>query len=406
MRKSLFLLLLLVSLSNTYAQKFEGLAMTPQMGWNSWNKFNCDINENLIKEIADNMVMSGLRDAGYIYVNLDDGWQGERDSLGFLHPDPKKFPSGMKALADYVHSKGLKIGIYADAGRTTCAGYPGSLGHEYQDALQFAKWGIDYLKYDWCETQDINPKGAYRLIRDAIRTAGRPILLSICEWGLHKPWEWGSDIGHSWRTTGDIYNCFDCPRDNNFNAWTVTEIIDKQVEFNTRRYAGPDHWNDPDMLEVGNGMPVNQERAHFSLWCMLAAPLILGNDISNMSTETASILLNKEVIAINQDKKGVQALRHTKTDDGLEIWFKPLADDGWAMCLFNNNLQDAKFEIDWSQYNIEDEVSGCSTRFSDTVYKIRNLWSKSEDGNTKRSRKVVVPAQDVILYKLTPLSKK
>lgn len=191
-------------ITSLFAQKYENLALTPPMGWNSWNKFACNIDENLIKAIADQMVESGLRDAGYIYLNLDDCWHGERDSLGFIQADPVKFPSGIRALADYVHSKGLKIGIYSDAGRKTCGGRPGSFGHEYQDALQYARWGIDYLKYDWCDSEDINPVGAYNLMRDALRAAGRPILFSMCEWGSSKPWEWAADTGHMWRTTGDI----------------------------------------------------------------------------------------------------------------------------------------------------------------------------------------------------------
>ena len=246
------------------AQKFEGLADTPPMGWNSWNKFACDINEAIIRGIADAMVETGLRDAGYIYLNLDDCWHGERDSLGFIQADPVKFPSGIRALADYVHSKGLKLGIYSDAGRKTCGGRPGSFGHEYQDALQYAKWGIDYLKYDWCESEDINPVGAYNLMRDALRAAGRPVYFSMCEWGHSKPWEWASETGHSWRTTGDIYNCFDCVDEHpGWKAFGVLQILDMQNGL--RKYAGPGHWNDPDMLEVGNGQTVSEDRAHFSM---------------------------------------------------------------------------------------------------------------------------------------------
>ena len=206
----LFSLLCFCCLSSVKAQKYEELAKTPPMGWNSWNKFACDINEEIIRGVADKMVESGLRDAGYVYLNLDDCWHGKRDSLGFITADPVKFPSGIKALADYIHSKGLKIGIYSDAGRQTCGGRPGSLGHEYQDALTYAKWGIDYLKYDWCNTEDVNPVGAYNLMRDALRAAGRPILFSMCEWGNSKPWTWAKDTGHRCRTTGDIFNCFDC----------------------------------------------------------------------------------------------------------------------------------------------------------------------------------------------------
>ncbi len=382
-----------------YAQKFEGLAETPPMGWNSWNKFACDIDEQLIRETADMLVETGLRDAGYIYLNIDDCWHGERDSLGFIHPDPVRFPSGMKALADYVHSKGLKIGIYSDAGRKTCGGRPGSFGHEYQDALQYAKWGIDYLKYDWCETEDINPKGAYNLMRDALYAAGRPILFSMCEWGDNQPWEWAQETGHMWRTTGDIYNCFDCiDQYPTWAAFGVLQILDMQEGL--RQYAGPGHWNDPDMLEVGNGMTVNEDRAHFTMWCMLAAPLILGNDLRNMTDDTRGIILNKEVIAIDQDPLGIQGFKHA-AEDGLEFWFKPLSDGDWAFCILNRTTEPREYTIDWQQFNLSDDLSGRSTAFDTTSYNIRNLWTLKDDGNTKKVRKVTIPGRDVVLYRLS-----
>lgn len=400
MRKlNILIVLLTFTLSAVKAQKFEGLAETPPMGWNSWNKFACDINENLIRSIADAMVETGLRDAGYVYLNLDDCWHGERDSLGFIHPDPVKFPSGMKALADYVHSKGLKIGIYSDAGRKTCGGRPGSFGHEYQDALQYAKWGIDYLKYDWCETEDINPAGAYNLMRDAIRAAGRPILFSICEWGSSKPWLWAKDTGHIWRTTGDIYNCFDCVDQHpGWAAFGVLQILDMQNGL--RQYAGPGHWNDPDMLEVGNGQSVNQDRAHFTMWCMLAAPLILGNDVRNMSQETKDILMNTEVIAVNQDKEGIQGFRHL-VEDGLEIWFKPLEKGDWAFGILNRTTEAKSYTIDWNKLDLYDDVAKRFTNFDSTVYSIRNLWAKQNDGDTRKLRNVTIPGHDVIFYRLT-----
>ena len=392
-------LLLLFTLSTLRAQKFEGLAETPPMGWNSWNKFACDIDENLIRTIADAMVETGLRDAGYIYLNLDDCWHGERDSLGFIQPDPVKFPSGMKALADYVHSKGLKIGIYSDAGRKTCGGRPGSFGHEYQDALQYAKWGIDYLKYDWCETEDINPVGAYNLMRDAIRAAGRPILFSMCEWGTSKPWLWAKDTGHTWRTTGDIYNCFDCiDQHPGFASYGVLQILDMQNGL--RQYAGPGHWNDPDMLEVGNGQSVNQDRAHFTMWSMLAAPLILGNDIRNMTQETKDILMNAEVIAVNQDKLGIQGFRHLK-EDGLEVWFKPLADGDWAFTILNRTTEPKSYTINWDKLDLYDDVAKRFTNFDSTTYSIRNLWTKQGEGDTRKVKEVTIPGHDVVLYRLT-----
>ncbi|VBB44723.1 Alpha-galactosidase A [uncultured Paludibacter sp.] len=397
----LFLTLLLLLFSGkTIAQKFENLAKTPPMGWNSWNKFGCNIDEKLIREIADAMVETGLRDAGYIYVNIDDCWHGKRDSLGFIIADPEKFPSGIKALADYVHSKGLKLGIYSDAGRNTCGGRPGSFGHEYQDALTYAKWGIDYLKYDWCNTENINPKGAYQLMRDALYAAGRPIVFSMCEWGTSRPWTWAKETGHLWRTTGDIFNCFDCIKDwGGWYSYGVMQILDKQEGL--RNYAGPGHWNDPDMLEVGNGMSENQDRAHFSMWCMLAAPLILGNDIRNMNEATKNILMNREVIAVNQDSLGIQGLKAV-AKDGIEVWFKPLAKGDWAVCILNRNTTDKEYILDWNNFNFEDEVSKLSTNFTSNVYGIRNLWTKKAEGNTKKEKKLIIPAQDVIMYRLTP----
>jgi alpha-galactosidase len=391
MKNSFFAILLAVLLCcpfTVHAQKFEHLADTPAMGWNSWNKFYCNINEDVIKGAIDAMVTSGLKDAGYQYVNIDDCWHGNRDADGFIQSDPVKFKSGIKALSDYAHAKGLKLGIYSCAGTKTCAGRPGSLGHEYQDALQYARWGVDYLKEDWCYAGDINPKGAYRLMRDALHAAGRPIYFSLCEWGSNKPWEWAGEIGHSWRTTGDI--------ENNFKS--VLKILDLQEGL--RKYAGPGHWNDPDMLEVGNGMPVNEDRAHFSMWCMLAAPLILGNDIRSMSKETGDIVMNKEVIAIDQDKLGVEGLKFS-TEGDLEFWFKPLVGGNWAFCILNRGEKPVNYTIDWKKFNVNDELSKCATNFDTTVYNLRNLWTKKNEGNTKKAKKVVIPSHDVLLYNLS-----
>jgi len=400
MRKEiiLFLLIAVAMFQTSYSQKFETLADTPAMGWNSWNKFGCEITEEIVRGVADAMVETGLRDAGYIYLNIDDCWHGERDSLGFIQSDPVKFPSGIKALTNYIHSKGLKAGIYSDAGRKTCGGRPGSFGHEYQDALQYAKWGIDYLKYDWCETENINPVGAYNLMRDALYSTGRPVYFSMCEWGSSKPWEWAANTGHSWRTTGDICNIFDgIQQYPGWSALGVMQILDLQEGL--RKYAGPGHWNDPDMLEVGNGMSVNQDRAHFTMWCMLAAPLILGNDIRSMSQETKDILLNREVIAIDQDGLGVQGLRYA-VKDSLQFWFKPLTGGDWAFCILNRSRTDKEYTIDWQDFNFTDTLSVRSTSFDSQVYNIRNLWANQAEGNTAKNKKVVIPAQDVLLYRL------
>ena len=390
------------------AQKWEGLAETPQMGWNSWNKFGQHISEELIRQQADAMVAEGLVDAGYIYLNMDDCWHGERDADGFVQPNPETFPSGILALANYVHSKGMKLGIYSDAGRNTCAGKTGSLGHEYQDALQYARWEIDYLKYDWCACENVNPRGAYTLMRDALRAAGRPILFSMCEWGTNKPWEWAAGIGHSWRTTGDITARFaGNPRQRGWGQ-TVLSIIDQNAPL--RKYAGPGHWNDPDMLEVGNGMTVNEDRAHFTMWCMMAAPLILGNDLSKMTDETRAIILNKDVIAIDQDKLGVQGLRF-KSDSHIEYWFKPLEGGDWAFCILNRTEEPVSLEINWQEFNLTDhEVSHLSTDFESITYVVRDLWNKpakkAKEVTTKKNINVTVPGHDVLLYRLTPKTSK
>jgi alpha-galactosidase len=388
---------LLLAFNAANAQKFEELAKTPPMGWNSWNHFKADINEQNIKEMADAMVTSGLRDAGYVYLNLDDIWHGERDANGFITCDAKKFPSGMKALSDYVHSKGLKFGIYSDAGCKTCAGMPGSLGHEYQDALQYARWGVDYLKYDWCNTANVDAKGAYSLMRDALHAAGRPIVFSMCEWGTHQPWKWAKDVSHLWRTTGDISANF---REGGGN---VLSLIDLNAPL--REYAGVGHWNDPDMLEVGNGLTATQGRSHFTIWCMMASPLLLGNDIRNMDKETLATLTNKDVIAIDQDPLGVQGLRY-KQDGGIEVWFKPLKGGDWAMCVFNRNTEAKQYTINWKDMDFRDDLSGLSTNLATKVYNIKNLWTGKAEGKTGKVRTLNVPAEDVVLYRLSPVAKK
>lgn len=379
------------------AQKFDGLAVTPQMGWNSWNKFACNIDEKLIRETADAMVRLGLKDAGYEYVNIDDCWHGKRDAAGNIHPDPERFPSGMKALADYVHGKGLKLGIYSDAGATTCGGRPGSRGHEYQDAITYAAWGIDYVKYDWCDTKGLNAAAAYTTMRDAIRSAGRPMLLSICEWGDNKPWEWGADIGHSWRTTGDISPCWDC--EINHGSWSslgVMRILDKQTGL--RKHAGPGHWNDMDMMEVGMGMSENEDRAHFSIWSMLASPLIMGNDLRSMPESTLKILANKDVIAINQDKLGVQAWR-AMSEGPLELWAKPLANNEWALMVLNRAATSMPYKIDWKKQKISDDLSKRDLDVAKTSYRWTDAWT-GKAGDTGKPLELNLPSHSVVLLRL------
>jgi alpha-galactosidase len=395
-----FFLAMTMSSPLAFAQKFEGLAKTPQLGWNSWNKFGCDVSEKLIRETVDAMVSSGMQVAGYQYINIDDCWHGERDARGFIQPNKEHFPSGMKALADYVHSKGLKLGLYSDAGWKTCGGKPGSRGYEFQDALTYAEWGIDYLKYDWCNTNGLKAEGAYLTMRDALRKAGRPVLFSICEWGDNQPWDWAKDVGHSWRTTGDIYNCFDCVFDHGtYKSWGVVQILDKQAGL--RQYAGPDHWNDMDMLEIGNGMSVNEDRAHFSIWAMLASPLIAGNDLRTMSKATTAILTNRRLIAINQDPLGIQAFRHS-TRDGVEFWFKPLENGAWAFMALNRNKESHKISFDWNAEAVSDELSKRTLAASANGYAIRDLWRDESAGTTRKPVATAIPGHDVLVLKLTP----
>ena len=379
--------------------------MTPPMGWNSWNNFGCDIDEKLIRETTEAMIKSGMKDAGYQYVNIDDCWHGERDENGFIQPDPKRFPSGMKALADYVHSKGLKLGLYSDAGWKTCGGHPGSRGYEYQDALTYARWGIDYLKYDWCNTEALNAEGAYLTMRDALYAAGRPIVFSICEWGDNQPWLWGEKIGHLWRTTGDIYPCWDCEYNHGtWSSWGVLPIIDMREGI--RVYAGPGHWNDPDMMEIGNGMSVSEDRSHFSMWAMLAAPLIAGNDIRKMSKETREILTNKEVIAVDQDALGIQGFKYTaqgaasSVPDDVDIWFKPLENGDWALAFLNRGKQPKNVRFNWKREDVTDELAKRKTQFDTTPYKIRDLWAHKDLGSTKDIFQTTVPGHDVLMLRL------
>jgi alpha-galactosidase len=399
MKRVLLIAALFAVATTAQAQKFEQLAKTPPMGWNSWNKFQCNVSERLIREIADAMVSSGMRDAGYQYVNIDDCWHGGRDSLGFIQPDAQRFPSGMKSLADYIHSKGLKMGIYSDAGWKTCGGRPGSRGYEFQDAQQYARWGVDYLKYDWCNTDSLKASGAYVTMRDALYRAGRPMVFSICEWGDNQPSTWAPSTGHLWRTTGDITNCFDCELNHGtWSQWGVLQIIDKQKGL--RRFAGPGHWNDPDMLEVGNGMSSSEDRAHFAMWAMLAAPLIAGNDLRSMSTEVRDILTNREVIAVNQDSLGVQGYAHKTMFSGVEIWFKPLVGGDWAMAILNRSNTSQAVAFDWGKENVDDGQSHRNTDFGKTTYRVRNLMMKSDAGTTAQPLSVTVPAHGVEMYRL------
>jgi len=400
MRKLLALCLCLAT--TALAQKFEGLVPTPPMGFNTWNTFASNIDEYMVREIADAMVKNGMRDAGYNYIVIDDTWSAmERDAQGNLMAHPTKFPSGMKAIGDYLHERGFKFGIYNCAGTKTCGGYPGGWGHEFQDALKYAEWGVDYLKYDWCNSGTADPKDAYIRMRDALYAAKRPVVFSICEWGHSKPWEWAKDVGHLWRTTGDIMDCYDC-KQRWENGWKVIlDLQHSQVQpadgqnNGIGQYAGPGHWNDPDMLEVGNeGLTFAESRAHFSLWCVLAAPLIAGNDVRKMSPEITAVLIDKEAIAVNQDPLGKQGWRF-RAEPSHEIWVRELAGGDWAVALLNTGNAPAELEIDFSH----------GWWFTGGECSVRDIWDKRDAGTTATVFKKKLDSHDVAFLRLKRLKK-
>ena len=361
----------------------DGLALTPPMGFNNWNSTHCraEFNEAMVKAIADIFVEKGLKDAGYQYVNLDDCWAlPSRDANGKLVPDPVRFPGGIKAVADYVHSKGLKFGIYTSAGTKTCnsAGFPGALGHEYSDAQQFADWGVDYLKYDNCNNQGVDAKLRYTTMRDALKATGRPIVYSICEWGQNKPWEWAADVGHLWRTTGDISD-----------TWgSMLAILKKNLPL--APYAGPGHWNDPDMLEVGNGgMTDTEYRSHFSMWAIMAAPLLIGSDLRSASEETFEILGNREVVAVDQDPLGRQGTVISSAG-GRWVVAKEMRDGSRAVALFNES---------GTAQRISTSAEAVGLPAAD-AYTLRDLW-QHRSYNTAGTISATVPAHGTVLVRVS-----
>ncbi|MDP9040317.1 MAG: glycoside hydrolase family 27 protein [Acidobacteriota bacterium] len=383
--------LAVVCLVHPASAQGPSLAETPPMGWNSWNHFAEKVTDKTIRETADLMVSTGMRDAGYVFVNIDDTWEGKRDSQGFLHPN-RKFPD-MKALADYVHSRGLKLGIYSSPGAKTCARFEGSLGHEQQDADTYARWGIDYLKYDLCsyagnlsqrsggdrETSRALMQQAYRTMHDALARTGRPILLSLCQYGWEAVWRWGATAGGNlWRTTDDIQD----------NYASMAAIGFSQAGL--APFAGPGHWNDPDMLEVGNGgMKPEEYRTHMSLWAMLSAPLLAGNDLSVMTPETKGILLNSEVIAIDQDRAGHQGDR-VYTEGPLEVWSKPLADGSVALAVFNRLNMPLTLEVPLARVGFP----------GDAPVIARDLWTHTDLQPLQSTYAAHVAPHGVVLLRL------
>jgi alpha-galactosidase len=399
MYRKLFLLILLISSLSAAALAQDNavsksLALTPPMGWNSWNKFGCNVSDELVRGMADTIVKSGMKDAGYQYIVIDDCWQVSRDASGNIVADAQRFPNGIKALADYVHSLGLKFGIYSDAGSLTCQKRPGGLGHEYQDAIMYASWGVDYLKYDWCNTTTQDAKSSYASIRQALDASGRPIVLSICEWGTAKPWLWAKDIGGNlWRSTGDIQDRWVGKREwnpGNCCSYGMLDIVDQEADLYS--YAGPGHWNDPDMLEVGNGgMTTTEYQAHFSLWALLAAPLIAGNDLRNMTPEIHDILTNKEVIAVDQDPLGRQGRRVWKDGD-LEVWAKQLQDGDRAVILLNRGSSGQPITVNWEQLGYPDHLSAA----------VRDLWAHKDLGKFTVKFSATVASHGVVMVTVRP----
>lgn len=361
----------------------DGLALTPPMGFNNWNSTHCraEFNESMVEGIADIFVDKGLKDAGYQYVNLDDCWAlPSRDADGKLVPDPVRFPHGIKAVADYVHSKGLKLGIYTSAGTKTCnsAGFPGALGHEYSDAQQFADWGVDYLKYDNCNNQGVDAKLRYTTMRDALKATGRPIVYSICEWGQNNPWEWAADVGHLWRTTGDISD----------NWGSMLGILKKNLPLAPD--AGPGHWNDPDMLEVGNGgMTDTEYRSHFSMWSVMAAPLLIGSDLRKASDATFGILDNKEVIAVDQDPLGKQGMV-VSSEGGRWVVAKEMRDGSRTVALFNESGSAQRIATTATAVGLPDA----------RAYTLRDLW-QHRSYNTAGTVSATVPAHGTVLVRVS-----
>lgn len=376
-----------LSNSMVFSQNKKVIANHPPMGWNSWNYFKCDgLNETVVKEVADAIAANGMKDAGYEYIVLDDCWQIARDAEGKIVVDSVKFPSGIKALADYIHSKGLKFGLYSCAGRKTCQEKPGSYSYEEIDAKTYEEWTVDFLKYDWCHSTFLEPEETYARMGKALAEIKRPIFYSICNWGRKEPWKWAGNFAHMWRTTDDIIPCFNC-LDLIFQN-SVIEIIDKQADL--YKYAGPNCWNDPDMLEIGNGkMTTAENRAHFSLWCMMAAPLMAGCDLRNTKTDILKILTNKIAVSIDQDEMGKQGYRIKDDGSHHEIWYKPISNNQYAVCFFNRG------NLSWDFKEVLKDLGVMNFNA------IENAWDNSTVSIDNGIISSTVAPHDVLLLKFT-----
>lgn len=377
--------LLIITQITLHAQ-YPDLANTPPMGWNSWNAFGLEINSKIVMAVSDSMVNKGLAKAGYQYIVIDDGWQIARDNNGKIIVDSTRFPEGIKFLADYIHSRGLKFGIYTCCGTKTCGGRPGSYGYETIDAKTYAEWGVDFIKEDWCFTDGLETRAQYKIMSDAIRATGRHMLLSICEWGISSPWEWADGIGIMWRTTNDIQDCFDCIRNWGGMGWVP--ILEKNAPL--APFAGPNHWNDPDMLEVGNSALTPTEcRSHFAMWCMLAAPLIAGNNISTMNDTIKDILTAPEIIAIDQDPLGIQGTR-VRNKNGEQVWHKPLSDGSIAVALLNLTTSYADMYVTLDEIGFKKNVESS----------VRDLWNRKDLSVVKDTFKTKVEPHGVVVVKI------
>jgi alpha-galactosidase len=376
--------LAVILLAGSARAQTSKLAVTPPMGWNTWYAFGCHVTEAQVRATVDAMVSNGMKAAGYEYVSLDDCWQGKRDAKGFIHPNDR-FPD-MKALADYVHSHGFKFGIYSSPGPKTCGGYPGSYGHEEQDAETYAKWDVDMLKYDWCSARLVykpsQTEAAYEKMHKAMLRAARPMLYSLCEYGMEAPWIWGPTVGANlWRTTTDVSNRID------FQEYERMMFVGFGQD-GLERYAGPGHWNDPDFLQIGNrGLDLNEDETQMSLWSILAAPLFSSADVTKLTPDQLAILTNPEVIAIDQDPAGIQGHRVSQVGP-VQVWVKPLSKGRMAVGLFNSGESPLPASVKFSEIG-----------FSHAVH-VRDLWKKEDLGVFEKSFAAKVPKHGVVMLEI------